>query len=349
MLKDMKSALGLVLGVSLVALGVGCDDATTPGNGNNTTGGSTVTLPQAGTNAQTAGTNAQTGGSTGTTGGSTGTGGATGGGSATEGVPLTPADGWVDAASNALCITGAMFSYGDDTSKMGMTEDFTGANACIKGTAAKVNTACTPVAPATDCYGTFWGAAIGLNLNQPIDPVTGEGVVTPLKYDATHLKGFSFTISGPAGGEGMIPTTLRFKVEDGVTEYCTWKTVGKGPNTVLFTELETKCWEHSKGTGTSATTAQAGLLKIAWQVVTNTGGTIPFDYCVSDVRAITDGTPPPASCPGVGGSGSGGSTSGGSTSGGSTSGGSGGASAGTGGASGGTGGASGGSGGTGGS
>jgi hypothetical protein len=230
---------------------------------------------------------------------------------------------------------------------MGMTEDFMGANACIKGTAAKVNTACTPVAPATDCYGTYWGAAIGLNLNQPIDPATGEGVVTPLKYDATHLKGFSFTISGPAGTDGMIPTTLRFKVEDGVTEYCTWKTVGKGPNTVLFSELETKCWEHSKGTGTSATTAQAGLLKIAWQVVTNTGGTIPFDYCVSDVRAITDGTAPPAMCTsGTGGSGSGGTTaSGGSTSGGSASGGGGSASGGTGGSSAGTGGASGGTGG----
>lgn len=341
MLKDMKSALALVLGVSVVALSVGCDSADTPDNSG--TGGKIV-VPQAGSNTGNTG-NTNTGNTgTGGSGNATSGGSGTGGGVATEGVPLTVADGWVDAGGNALCVQGAMFSYGDDTSKMGMTEDFMGPNACIKGTAAKVDTACTPVAPATDCYGTYWGAAIGLNMNQPIDPVTGEGVDPPLKFDATHLKGFSFTISGSATGE-MIPTTLRFKVEDGTTEYCTWKTIGKGPNTVLFSELETKCWEHAKGTGTSATTAQSGIIKIAWQVVTNTGGTIPFDYCVTDVRAITDDSPLPASCPTAGGSGSGGSAAGGKSGGGTG----GGASGGTGGGSGGTGGASGGSGGTGGS
>jgi hypothetical protein len=29
------------------------------------------------------------------------------------------------------------------------------------------------------------------------------------------------------------------------------------------------------------------VIKIAWQVVTKKGGTVPFDFCVSDLRAIT--------------------------------------------------------------
>jgi hypothetical protein len=349
MLPLMKSALAVLLGWSVVAL-VACDNAVTPTPASG--GSGTITLPQGGSSmTQTGGTTATGNTSSGGGTGNVGTGGTgTGGGTDTAGVPLLPTDGWVDAASNVLGIQGAIFSYGDDTSKMGMTEDFTGMNACIKGTAAKVDTACTPVAPATDCYGTFWGAAIGLNLNQPIDPVTMEGVDPPLKFDATHLTGFSFTLSGSATGEA-IPTTMRFKVEDGSAEYCTWKTVGKGPNTVLFTELETKCWEHSKMTGVSSVMAKGSLVKIAWQVVTNTGGTIPFDYCVSDIRAITDGTPIMA----TGGTGSGGSAAvGGTTASGGTGGASGGTTAGgTGGASGGTtaggsGGASGGSGGSGG-
>jgi hypothetical protein len=38
-------------------------------------------------------------------------------------------------------------------------------------------------------------------------------------------------------------------------------------------------------------TAEAGksnLIKIAWQVVTNTTSAVPFDYCVSNVRALTN-------------------------------------------------------------
>ena len=274
----MKSALALLLGVSVLGLAVGCDPASTEDAG---TGGK-IAVGTAG--ATTAGT--------GTTGGS-------GGGSSADGVAITPADGWVDVMSNALGIQGAMFSYGDETSKMGMTEDFTGANACIKGTAAEVIMGCTPVAPATDCYGTYWGAAIGLNLNQPKDEATGKGVEMPLPFDASSLKGFSFTITG-----AVVPTSLRFKVEDAanpVKEYCTWKTISSGTNTVLFSELETECWNHTKKAGTSAETVKSGLVKIAWQVVTKGGATIPFDYCVSDVRALTTGAAPTGGTAGASG------------------------------------------------
>lgn len=270
----MKSALGLILGVSILATLVGCD------NGGDDTGGGAMAVSgssntSAGTGNNTAGTSVvPNGGSASNTGGSS-----SGGGELPSGVPLTPTDGWVDGASNEIMVQGAMFSYADDTSKTGMTEDFMGDHACIKGTAAKVDLKCTPVAPATDCYGTFWGAAIGLNLNQPNDPTTMMGG-DPMPYDASALKGFAFEISG-----AMVPTSLRFKIENASGEFCTppAKPVKLGANSFNFSELMTQCW---KAGGMSAESAKSGIVKIAWQVVTNDKSTVPFDYCVANVRAL---------------------------------------------------------------
>jgi hypothetical protein len=277
-LTSMKSALGVFLGVSVLALAVGCDnggddtDGNTAGKGPINVGGSA--------GSGTGGSVIPNGGSVTTTAG-TGTGGSGGTGTPAAGVPLTPTDGWVDGASNTLMVQGAMFAYADETSKMGMTEDFVGTHACIKGTAAKVDLKCTPVAPATDCYGTFWGAAIGLNMNQPIDMTTMMGA-DPMPFDASSIKGFGFTISGM-----MVPTSLRFKVEDAAGEYCTptAKPVKLGANTFMLSDLIKECWTPKMGAAT-AESAKSGIVKIAWQVVTDAKGTIPFDYCVESVVAI---------------------------------------------------------------
>ncbi len=222
-----------------------------------------------------------TGGYVGTGGVVVGTGGypGTGGyvGTNPIGIPITPTDGWVDGASNTAAIQGAIFGYADDTTAQGMTEDFTGSNACIAGTAAMVDLNCTPTPPATDCYGEYWGAAIGLNLNQPIDGGTGEGG-DPVPYDASGLLGFGFTVSGSG-----IPTGLRFKVENASGEFCTPAAVPilEGPNTILFTDVVSECWTTG-GNSPSVT----GLTKIAWQVVTNDSAAVPFDFCVSNIVAI---------------------------------------------------------------
>ena len=206
------------------------------------------------------------------------------------GVPLTPTDGWVDIASNTLMVQGAVFSFGDETSKVGMVSDFVGDHACIKGTAAlvdKTSAPCTTMMftpPAMDCYGQYWGAAIGMNLNQPIDPVTMEGVKVALPFDASSIKGFAFEITG----EGIpAPKDLRFKVE-GTKEYCNFPTLKlrKGPNTVLFTEMVAECYKTPVPTEPLATTAQNALIKITWQVVTNTTTTVPFDFCIANIRAL---------------------------------------------------------------
>ena len=282
----MSSTLRLLLGVSVLATVVACDNA-----GADSTGGGPMAVlgsSNAGNgngngNGNGAGTGTAT--ATGTSGASSSAAGAGsgtgGGGSLPEGVPLTAADGWVDAMGNTLGIQGAMFSYADTTSAIGLAEDFAGPNACIKGTAAKVDLKCTPMAPATDCYGQFWGAAIGLNLNQPTVMMGGLAVGgDPMPFDASALKGFAFEISGAA-----VPVSLRFKAENAMGEFCSppAKPVKLGANTFLFSDLMTQCWKTG---GTSAEGAKSAIVKIAWQVVTNDKSAVPFDYCVANVRAL---------------------------------------------------------------
>jgi len=285
----MKSALGLVLGVcTLVAVGcAGSEDNTGNGviaaSGSGTTGGSgnsagTGVLPSAGT-----GTTPGTGGT-----GTPPAGGTSSGGTGTPaaGVPLIPMMGWVAKESNTLGIQGAMFSFGDKYSKAGppmMTDDFTESHACIKGAAAKVVMGCTIEPPATDCYGTYWGAAIGLNMNQAIDMTTMMGG-DPMPFDGSAIKGFGFTIEGttvPA------PKDLRFKVEGGGDEYCNpaTKQIKAGANTFMLDDLITKCYKPAAGAAT-ASSVKSMMTKIAWQVVTNTTTTVPFDFCIKDVVVI---------------------------------------------------------------
>ena len=103
-----------------------------------------------------------------------------------------------------------------------------------------------------------------------------------MPYDAaaTGVTGFAFNITG-----AMVPTTLRFKVEDATGEYCTPsdKRVVAGANSFVFADLRKECWTTG---GASGDMAKSALLKIAWQVVTTDAATVPFDFCVSDIRAL---------------------------------------------------------------
>jgi hypothetical protein len=323
-------------------------------NGSGDTGG-TGPVVVAGSGNGTGGSSTGAGGSGPGASGSTSTGGAsTTGGSATtgpEGVPITPVTGWIAKESNALGIQGAAFSFADSTSITSMTDnlkDTTATTSCIKGTAAKVDMASdacvnkmfTP--PATDCYGQYWGAALGFNLNQAIDmtlvPPAGG---TPMAFDASLIKGFYFEISDHDDHTGVVPapSALRFKVNDSDNkEYCNTSAlkVKSGANTVLFSDLTTECWAPTDMSSKITADVEKKFIKIAWQVVTNSAAAVPFDFCVGNVKALLkDGAVIPmgtggsssgtgGSAPAAGGSAtSGGSSSGGSaTSGGSSSGGS---------------------------
>ncbi len=276
----MSSALRVILGVSLLA-SIGCDNA---GDADDTgTGG---LKPVAGTTS-TAGSGVSGSGTGGSSGGSDSNGGSSGSGMNAAGVPLTAVDGWVDGMGNTLGIQGALFAYADDTSKMDMVDNSKLTPACISGTAAEVVLTCTPEPPAMDCYGHFWGAAMGLNLNQPIDEATGEGA-TPMAFDAgaKGITGFAFEITGD-----VVPSNLRFKVEDDSGEFCntSMKPIMKGENVFKFSDLHAECWEPKASMeNPNAEGAKGGLIKIAWQVPTKTGTSTPFNYCVGNIRALTD-------------------------------------------------------------
>ena len=276
----MSSAVKLILGVSFLALATGfaaCDNSSDPGTGPITVAGTGPT-GQAGATAS---------------GGAPAGGGspAAGGDDLPAGVPLTAADGWIAGDTNTLKIQGAFFAYADTFSMVNQMSDFTGSNVCMNGSAAQVVMPCTVVPPATDCYGTYFGAAIGLNLNQPTDPDSGKGG-TAVAYDATAIKGFAFDVVGPATGTAQIPaaSAFRFQVEDDAKiDYCNvpTKKIVAGPNTVMFTDLVEACYSiKTDPPNTVATTVQSKIVKIAWQVVTNTASAVPYNFCITNLRAL---------------------------------------------------------------
>jgi hypothetical protein len=96
--------------------------------------------------------------------------------------------------------------------------------------------------------------------------------------------GFAFEISG-----STVPPFLRFQVmREGDDTFCSLpsKQVVLGPNTFLFSELIHDCFRVDESPGPTAETVKTNLIKIAWQVSTSLETTIPFDLCVSNLRAI---------------------------------------------------------------
>jgi len=82
---------------------------------------------------------------------------------------------------------------------------------------------------------------------------------------------------------------MRFKVEDETYEFCNPANLKLkvGVNTVLFSELSKSCWGTIGDTSSpTAVTAQSKLIRLVWQVVTNTTDTVPYDFCISNLRAL---------------------------------------------------------------
>jgi hypothetical protein len=249
------------------------------------TGGATVSAGGTNAGGGAGGTGgAETGGATASSGGAAagalGTAGAPG--KSTE-VLITPVNGWVDGGSNVLLIQGAVYTGADSQSAANLSSDFTGSNMCIKGKAAKVDLGCTPIPPAPDCQMTTWGAAIYLNLNQALDQSTMMGGA-PGPYDASRIRGFAFELSGP-----IVPKTseLRFWVETEKWQFCSeWnKQLKPGDNTVLLSELYQYC-SITPHQNPPATSVASILTRLEWQVMTNSTSEVPYDFCVSNLRAL---------------------------------------------------------------
>ncbi len=310
-----KLSYSLVSAVALGALLMACGESgngpIVPASGGSANPGAGGAGPGAGGAQPGSGGDAQPGSGgdaqPGSGGDATGTGGDA---PVVEGVPLAFADGWLAADANTLGVQGAVFAYADPHTTAGnetqpeMTTLIEGPTACIKGEAFKVDTKCedqpdfmfTP--PAMDCYGEYWGAAIGFNLNQPTipDPDDPEKEIggDPEPFDTSgKISAFSFKISG-AG----IPTgsALRFSVDsgtppDGLTQYCTTSMTKVVPDengivTVKLDDLRSECWLGTAFADPANRPDLTKIVKIAWGVVTNDKSTVPFDFCVSDVIAV---------------------------------------------------------------
>lgn len=204
-------------------------------------------------------------------------------GEADDGVLLYQMAGRVDGASNSLGIQGAAFDVGDPASQANL--DVTqGGKACLKGIAAKIDSLCIQQQTGTDCFAVYFGAYLGENLNQVGDPQMLEAG-SPMPFDASGLKGFSFDVEG-----ATIPVrgSFRFNAQDAAgTNYESpaATAIVKGSNTMLFTQLFKDPF-HSNGP--SADSAKAALTRISWQVVSNQTAAVPFDFCISNVRALPE-------------------------------------------------------------
>lgn len=219
--------------------------------------------------------------------GNTGSGGSTngtGGGGSTDGPPansveLAPENGWVPAEGNTVGVQGALYTFADDGGSTISPADFSMASEiCVQGEGHTVEMPCD-AGPADECYGYFWGAGVGFNLNQEVESAPGAGDNPPQPYNADTLgvTGFYFEISGP-----NVPTRLRFKakVAGDDADYCT--SITEGGQAIEFIDLKKSCWMSEAG-AVDTTNIEA----VQWQVYTDAAGPTPFDFCISNIHAIT--------------------------------------------------------------
>ncbi|MDX2055642.1 MAG: hypothetical protein SFV15_24785 [Polyangiaceae bacterium] len=194
----------------------------------------------------------------------------------TGGQALTPtATGWVDAGSNTLGIQGPWYSYNDcndspsdcTTNHMPPKGEFAnvGGKMCTSGTTAQVK------APTE--FSTKWGAGIALDLNN-----SGGAMAMKLPYNAASkgVKGFSFTLTGTAPGLRVNLPTPSTATDSN------FKAGVVGQNTVLFTEAMQGSWVTTK---TPIDASQ--VLSIQFQIPSTMQGAVAFDFCIENLKAIT--------------------------------------------------------------
>ncbi len=202
-----------------------------------------------------------------------------------ERLRLEPVDGWVEGASNSLGIRGAMFAAADRFSYDTLVPDFVGSRACASGVVAKVDLTCDP-APGQDCFAGQFGAFIALNLNQQQE---SEESYDPQPFDASAITGFAFEVEG-----ALVPRLVRFELETDQSDqdpvYCeqtTGDAPASGPREVRVERLAQQCYAGSRA-GERVTSVLSRALRLRWHVVSNDRAEVPFDFCVKNLRVLTD-------------------------------------------------------------
>ena len=142
----------------------------------------------------------------------------------------------------------------------------------------------TPADGSHPPYSTYWGIALGFNLNQgaTADPTVKTPWLVP-----QGVTGFWFTV------EGDTVPPIRFKVtptgRDPAQEQdsCALVTAVSGvPNQVLFKDMYVQCWDGPQGT--APTDISNGLLDLSLQVAAGTDGALPLDFCLTHFGVIAN-------------------------------------------------------------
>ncbi|HEY3493269.1 MAG TPA: hypothetical protein VGK73_01230 [Polyangiaceae bacterium] len=229
-----------------------------------------------GSSAGTAGT-AGAGGSGGSAGkgGASGSGGSSGGACTLPGQGLElvmgpgdyPDSGWIDRSGNCLGIQGAVYAYADTR---GSSIELTPANGriCVEGVSAQV---------LGGDYANYWGTMVVVQLNNP-----GTGAL--LSYNAAQygIDGFEFRLSGPD-----VPDEVRPEITaHPQLQYCK-QVCASGEQSILFSEAHLECWDGTNG----ATPNASAIVTLHFRVPSNPFGDVPFEFCIDDLTAITDGAP----------------------------------------------------------
>lgn len=246
-IKLVGTILALAGAVTATAFATGCDDGGTGATG---TGGTDATTSGGPT---TTGSPSSTGATdpttvTSTSGGMTTTTGGGGNG--------------IDCPDNFCTIgayTGYGFVYSDKTDGGASTITQKGTSLCASGVAGAV---------VGMAYATYWGAGIGVNLNQKAVPMSP---VDPIQLSGS---GVSIGISTPPA------TEIRAVIDDEGVAYCA---VLKGASTSLvWSDFNTTCWDTTiAGSKALAKAPLATSVKV--QVVTSADADRPFDYCIASI------------------------------------------------------------------
>jgi hypothetical protein len=231
------------------------------------------------------------GGATGTggtpgVGGTTGTGGAPGVGGTTGGV-LSFTSGVILGTSNSYGISGGVYTFSDMKGSTISPDCSTGAPCfgtttgtgfCVMGTDTDV-----PTNTSSD-YATYWGAAVGLDLN---NPTFTSGAA--MAYTATQkgFKGFTFTLMNLDSSQVRLTYEVRNTTTGNLDEYCA-NLSGLSTNTVLFTNAYQQCYNPVATRGPAMTAAQADHIEaIHWQVPSVYLFTTDFHFCIDSLQPVT--------------------------------------------------------------
>ncbi len=188
---------------------------------------------------------------------------------------LTPTNGRVECATNDFGVEGDWKINSADPALI--TSGFTGSMVCANGTIAQVGA--TPTSGGQPDFGRYWGGGIALVMHNE-----GAGFLAdPYNATANGLTGISVKMSG-----ATIPAEMRFKFKMiGINDsYCSEvKTPTSGQTIVLHTgDAVHNCWAPD-----SASTLDVTMIEnYEVQVVSQTTMAVPFDFCLTEIKALTD-------------------------------------------------------------